>query len=78
MQEMQGATILLAIVAFSVGVEAGHQMVVLPLFAALKMARQTRHDPAARDRLSMTAQRFGSAAISIAGLFYMFLALRPV
>ncbi|MDB5291672.1 MAG: hypothetical protein JWL69_2913 [Phycisphaerales bacterium] len=76
MQAMQGGTILLAIAAFSVGVEAGHQMVVLPLFAALKLARSTRPDPIARERLSMAAQRIGSAAISLAGLFYLFVALR--
>ncbi|MDB5305464.1 MAG: hypothetical protein JWM97_3013 [Phycisphaerales bacterium] len=76
MQAMQGGTILLAVAAFSIGVEAGHQLVVLPLFAALKLARHTRPDPIARDRLSMAAQRFGSAAISLAGLFYLFVALR--
>lgn len=76
MREMHGTTILLAIAAFSVGVEAGHQMVVLPLFATLKLARQTRPDAVARERLSMAAQRLGSAAISLAGLFYLFVALR--
>jgi hydrogenase/urease accessory protein HupE len=35
MREMQTGTMLLAILAFSIGIELGHQMVVLPLFAIL-------------------------------------------
>ena len=71
MQGMSGRTILLAIVAFSVGVEVGHQIVVLPLFGMLKLARRAAHDePAARDRFSLRALRYGSAVICVAGLYY--------
>jgi hydrogenase/urease accessory protein HupE len=77
MQQMQGATILLAILAFSVGVEAGHQMVVIPLFAILKIARHSRETSLAKDRFSFAVQRLGSAAISLAGMFYLFQALKP-
>ena len=62
--------------AFSVGVEIGHQMVVVPLFAALKLARRTRSDLEAKERLSLVAQRVGSAAVSLAGMFYLFVAVR--
>jgi hydrogenase/urease accessory protein HupE len=77
MQEMHGSTIVLAILAFSLGVEAGHQMVVIPLFSTLKLIRHTREDAVAKERFSMAVQRLGSVAISVAGLFYLFIALRP-
>lgn len=74
MREMPGAAMLLAILAFSVGVEAGHQMVVLPLFAFLKAARQTQTQGVVRTQFSMTVQRIGSAAISVASVYYLGLA----
>lgn len=75
MREMQSTTMLLAILAFSIGVEAGHQMVVIPLFAFLKAARHTQDDAVRRTHLSMAFQRIGSAGISIAGMYYLCLAL---
>jgi len=75
MREMQSSTMLLAILAFSIGVETGHQMVVIPLFAFLKAARHTQDDAVRRTRLSMAFQRIGSAGISIAGMYYLCLAL---
>ena len=76
MQGMNGSVVLIAIIAFSIGVETAHQMVVLPLFGIVKLARRTRSDPIARQRLSVQIQRVGSAAISLAGLFYLVVALR--
>lgn len=76
MQGMHGTVILLAILAFSIGVEAGHQMVVIPEFIALKTLRRARAEGPARHRLSLLAQRFGSAAVSLAGLYYLVVALR--
>ena len=76
MQDMRGASILLAIAAFSVGVEAGHQLVIVPLFGVLKLTRQTRRDEAGRRRFALFTQRFGSAAISLAGIFYLFVAVK--
>ena len=70
MRELQGGTMFLAIVAFSVGVEAGHQMVVLPTFALLKAARGACSDVVQRTRLSLAVQRIGSAAIAVAGVYY--------
>jgi HupE / UreJ protein len=75
MREMEGATMTLALLAFSLGVEVGHQMVVLPLFALLKAARHTQADAVMRKRLSMGLQRVGSAVISVAGVYYLCLAL---
>jgi hydrogenase/urease accessory protein HupE len=76
MQEMPVSSKVLAIAAFSMGVEIGHQMIVLPLFSGLKIARHTRDDEAAKERLSLLAQRIGSAGVSVAGMFYLVVALR--
>jgi hydrogenase/urease accessory protein HupE len=77
MREMQSGTMFLAILAFSIGVETGHQMVVLPLFGFLKLARRSQPDAVLRTRLSMAFQRVGSAGISIAGIYYLCIALMP-
>jgi hypothetical protein len=66
---------LLAIVAFSIGIELGHQMVVLALFGFLKAAHRSQPDAVRRIHLSMVFQRIGSAMISLAGVYYLCLAL---
>ena len=64
-----------ALTGFSIGVEAGHQLVVLPLFALLFAIRY--HGPAgARAAISSAILRYGSCAISIAGFFFLFRAIR--
>jgi len=73
MEGMAGLTVGLAIVAFSVGVEIGHQVVVLPLFGVLKIVRWRRKEGA---RLAEYLFRYGSAVICLAGLFYLVTALR--
>lgn len=65
MSGMAGVSVGLAIIAFSIGVEIGHQCVVLPLFALTKIAAANRA-PARQWIL-----RGGSAAISAAGMFYL-------
>jgi hydrogenase/urease accessory protein HupE len=75
MREMQTGTMLLAILAFSIGIELGHQMVVLPLFAILSAAGHWQPDAGRRTVVSMNLQRIGSAVISIAGVYYLCLAL---
>ena len=76
MEGLNGAAVGVAIVAFSLGVELGHQLVVLPLFGGLKLARIARADDAGRERLSLAMMRGGSLLISIAGLIYLVAALR--
>jgi hydrogenase/urease accessory protein HupE len=76
MREMPSGTMFLAILAFSIGVEAGHQMVVLPLYTTLSAARRLRPDAAARARFALICQRIGSAGISVAGIYYLCLAIR--
>jgi len=62
--------IWIALVAFSCGVEMGHQFVVLPLFGLLKLGRHTL-----RETLQPKLLRCGSAAVSCGGAYYLFVAL---
>jgi hydrogenase/urease accessory protein HupE len=68
MRQMPTGTVLFAILGFSLGVEAGNQAVLLPLFMGMKAAR-------AAPRASAMWQRLGSGAISAAGAYYLGLAL---
>jgi len=76
MDQLDGLAIGIAIAAFSLGVEFGHQMFVLPLFCALKLIPAARTDDAGREQLSLAVMRGGSLLISIAGLTYLFFALK--
>jgi len=73
MQGMAGLTIGLAIVAFSLGVEIGHQVVVIPVFMARKILMVKGEG---RSRAAAYLYRYGSAAIACAGMFYLVTALR--
>ena len=73
MEGMAGVTVGLAILAFSLGIELGHQIVVLPIFGVLKAARTWLPSPMP---WSDYAVRYGSIVISAAGLFYLIAALR--
>ncbi len=74
MEGMAGLAVGLAIVAFSLGVEIGHQMVVLPIFVALKIMRGRMSQQSAQ--IPGRVLRYGSAGICAAGLFYLIVALR--
>ncbi len=76
MEGMTGMAIGLAILAFSAGVEVGHQIVVLPVFSALKLARATQSDESRRNQVSAGALREGAAANTVAGIFALIAALR--
>jgi hydrogenase/urease accessory protein HupE len=75
MEGMAGLAIGLAILAFSLGVEIGHQMIVLPIFGALKTA--PRLAPQAAE-IPLRTLRYGSAGIFVAGVFYLVSALLEV
>jgi HupE/UreJ protein len=62
----------LAIAAFSLGVEIGHQVVVIPLFGGLRLVRGLSAPALRYDHI---VQRYGSAGISAAGLVYLIAAL---
>ena len=76
MDDMAGLTVGLAILTFSLGVELGHQLVVLPLFTALRLIDRVR--PAVPDRTPAHAivMRYGSLLIAAAGGVYLVAALR--
>ena len=73
MSTMHAATAALAIMAFSVGVEMGHQVVVLPAFGVLRLLRNGTVNGIGHDGL---VQRYGSAGIALAGIMYLVAALR--
>src|SRR5437764_8328489 len=68
MEGMAGLTIGMAIVAFSLGIEIGHQIVVVPIFCALKIARTLCRGSI---RPTEYVLRYGSVAICLAGIFYL-------
>ena len=73
MEGMAGLTVGLAILAFSLGIELGHQIVVVPIFGGMKLIRSLRTNSVP---LSEYALRYGSAVICAAGIFYLVAALR--
>ena len=76
MADLPGIAIATAIAAFSVGVEAGHQVVVLPLFGALTLFRRFDARELTAGKLTSRARYVGSAAVLTAGIYYLVLAVR--
>jgi hydrogenase/urease accessory protein HupE len=71
MREMSTSATSTALAGFSVGVELGHQAVVIPIFAAMVLLRRSVTDAA-----PLTAAfRWASVAIAVAGCAYLGLAL---
>jgi len=60
----------IALGAFSLGVEIGHQIVVLPLFGLLTLSRHKISDKA-----SAALLRYSTSAISVCGVYYLFVAV---
>jgi hypothetical protein len=73
MSGMAAASIALAIIAFSLGVEIGHLVVVLPAFLGLTLLRRAE---AVIPRLTPGVQLYGSILITLFGLMYFYAALR--
>jgi hydrogenase/urease accessory protein HupE len=81
MSGMPGVSVGLAILSFSLGVEIGHQCVVLPLFGLTKVVRgwsQSGGANAVRSRAGEWLLRGGSAMICAAGMFYLIAALTQI
>ena len=70
MQGLPSTGLWIALAAFSLGVEIGHQVVVLPLFGALALGRRQM-----RGGFHARALRYGSALISCCGAYYLVVAL---
>ena len=71
MSSLPGLAVATAIVSFSLGVEIGHQAVVLPLFFGLKTLRKNPETTA-----RFPVQRYASGAVCFAGMYYLVAALR--
>jgi hydrogenase/urease accessory protein HupE len=70
MHAMPTGMIWLAILGFSLGVEAGNQLVLLPLYGVLQLMQRSSVIIKRTERL-LTFQRFASATIALAGLVYL-------
>jgi len=70
-----GVAIGLSITGFSIGVELGHQLVVLPIFLGMMIARAAAgsagESSKVRQRLPLGLTRAGSLLVAAAGLFYL-------
>jgi len=75
MEGLPGTEVLLALAGFSAGVEIGHQMVVLPLCGLVGWAGARWPAGPSRSGAETVLQRYGSAGIGLAGLYYLVLAL---
>jgi HupE / UreJ protein len=75
MEGMQTTMVATAIVAFSLGVELGHQVVALPLFAFIKMTKRYSESRSGSRAPYLWISRVGSGAIGIAGTVYLVAAL---
>lgn len=74
MAGMPGLAVTTAIASFSLGVELGHQVIVLPLFGTLRMLRDKNPAPDAAPRWRVP--QFASVAVCFAGVYYLVAALR--
>ncbi len=70
MTALSGLSVWIALAAFSLGVELGHQVVVLPLFGLLKLGARSR--PEARALVAQCA----SAMVAAAGAYFLMMAIR--
>jgi hydrogenase/urease accessory protein HupE len=68
-------SLALAIAGFSVGVECGHLVVVIPLFLLLRTLRSMLAIELDVDQSARAMEQVGSAFISLAGAFYLAVAL---
>lgn len=71
MEGLPAIGIWIALAAFSIGVEIGHQVVVLPLFGLLALGRNWLQESAQRPIV-----RYGSTIISVCGVYYLFLSVQ--
>jgi hydrogenase/urease accessory protein HupE len=73
MTGMAQGSLVLAIASFSIGVETGHLLVVLPVFWGLSGIHKTL---TARSTQNFKLQAYGSALLALAGLVYFYHALQ--
>jgi hypothetical protein len=74
-EQLSTASLAIAISGFSVGVECGHLLVVIPLFYLLQVLRSARLTGSSTAQASRLTLQVGSAFISMGGMFYLAVAL---
>lgn len=74
MHAMPSGLVLYAIVGFSIGVEAGNQLVLLPLYGILQGVKHV-HTKSFKPKRGGTFQLFASAVVAITGVYYLFISL---
>jgi hypothetical protein len=67
-------SVLYSIIGFSVGVEAGNQIVLLPLYAIWRNVKRFETDTLRSKRL-ITLQQVASGIVAVAGLYYLCISL---
>jgi hypothetical protein len=76
MQGMSIDSLWIALISFSIGVELGHQIVVLPVFAGLTLIRRMQDTVEKQTSISLLIQRIGSIFIALAGFVFLLAALQ--
>ena len=71
LHQLPREVLLLVLLGFTLGLEAGQQLVLLPLFGLRQFTSQLKQPAVQPVRLSLTWQRAGSLSIALAGLYYL-------
>jgi hydrogenase/urease accessory protein HupE len=75
MQHIDHQTVFLAIIGFTIGIEAGNQIVLLPLSGLLKILRNSRSGDFKKQQTGLSIQKIASVPIALGGLYYFIVAL---
>lgn len=74
MSQLPSVALWTALASFSIGVELGHQIVVIPLYMALRSFKR-QYCPTAASLLTTRAGQIGSAGICLAGVYFLVVAV---
>jgi len=75
MSELPAMALWVSLIAFSIGVETGHQIVVIPLYVILRLVRKLQNNNRQPTVIAL-CRLYGSWAICIAGGYFLVQALR--
>ena len=76
MSELPAMALWVSLIAFSIGVETGHQIVVIPFFMILRLIRKLQNNNRQPTTVFALCRLYGSWAICIAGGYFLVQALR--
>lgn len=77
MHAMPRNLIVFAILGFSLGVEAGNQLVLLPLYGALQLFKRTQ-DSTNKSQILLIFKSYASGAVAFAGMYYLCINIFPL